>query len=114
LNKALEKDRTRLTVNGFTQLIGRDDAQATRECRPRSAKRATATGAVKGRADDLLRDPARNCARGEAVQARDRILTVSVIDVSGRESQSLASWRLRRQAYLAAGRTVRRSSTVSF
>ena len=73
LNKALERDRTRLTVNGFTQLgLVEMTRKRTREslahvlCEP--CPTCHGRGELKTRADDLLRNPARDPARGEAVQ----------------------------------------------
>ena len=73
LNQALERDRTRLTVNGFTQLgLVEMTRKRTREslahvlCEP--CPTCQGRGELKTRADDLLRDPARDPARGEAVQ----------------------------------------------
>ncbi len=113
LNRALERDRTRLTVNGFTQLgLVEMTRKRTREslahvlCEP--CPTCHGPRRAEDRADDLLRDPARDPARGEAVQrarvphprraAGDRPLPRRGIAVAR------AAGRLHRQADLAAGR----------
>ena len=72
-NKALARDRTRMTVNGFTQLgLVEMTRKRTREIARARAVRALpdlpGTRRAQDRADGLLRDPARARARSEAVQ----------------------------------------------
>ena len=84
LNKALEKDRTRLTVNGFTQLgPGRDDAQAHARVARAHAVRAVPDVPGPRRAEDARRPSAtRSCARSCARR-------------SSSTRASSASWRRR-------------------
>ena len=113
LNKALEKDRTRLTVNGFTQLgLVEMTRKRTRESLAHVLCETCPTcqgrGETQDRADDLLRDPARDRPRVEAVQrARVPHPRVAVGDrhVPRRGvAEPGAARRLHRQADLAAGR----------
>ena len=111
--KALARDRTRMTVNGFSQLgLVEMTRKRTREslahvlCEP--CPTCTGRGSRQDRAHDLLRDPARDPARGAAVQRprvphprlaeRDRPLPRRGVAVA-RDAR-----RLHRQADLDAGR----------
>ena len=98
-NRALEKDRTRLTVNGFTQLgLVEMTRKRTREslahvlCEP--CPTCHGRGELKTRADrSATRSCARSCARRRQFNAREfRILASQpVIDLFlDEESQSLA------------------------
>ena len=124
LNRALERDRTRLTVNGFTQLgLVEMTRKRTREslahvlCEP--CPTCQRPRRAQDGADDLLRDPARDPARGEAVQrARvphprravgDRPVPRRGIAERSRSSATSSASRSR----CRSRRSTRRSSTTS-
>ena len=124
LNRALERDRTRLTVNGFTQLgLVEMTRKRTRESLAHVLVRALPDlprpRRAQDRADDLLRDPARDRARVEAVQraripdprgaAGDRPLPRRGIADRWRSSAISSASRSR----CRSSRSTRRSSTTS-